>query len=71
MRYIRNGSLHGSLLDSEVNDDTISSIDTAFFVDRAEPLQALQRAQQDSIWPLGELKVGHEFLLLFEAAGIP
>ena len=45
----------------------ISSVDTNFFVDHAEPLKALNRVREGGLdWPLGELLDGHEFLLMIE-----
>ena len=45
----------------------VSSVDSGFFVDHAEPLEALAWVRQEMVWPLGELADGHEFLLILEA----
>ena len=65
--YIKNAKFHGSLFDLAVTDGAISSVDTGFFVDHTEPLEALGRARRDTDWPLGELIDGHEFLLILDA----
>jgi hypothetical protein len=45
----------------------VSSVDTNFFVDHTEPLEALAFVKENMDWPLGELIDGHEFLLILEA----
>ncbi|KAI9812988.1 MAG: hypothetical protein M1832_006425 [Thelocarpon impressellum] len=65
--YIVDAKPHGSFFDPKVNDGTISSVDTGFFVDHTEPLDALQEAREHMDWPLGDLVEGHEFLLVIEA----
>lgn len=40
--YIRNAKPHGKVFDPEVADGTISCVDTSFFVDHTEPLEALE-----------------------------
>ncbi len=69
--YIKNAKLHGSLFDPTVTDGAISDVDTGFFIDHTEPLEALERARKDRDWPLGELIDGHEFLLIHEAKHQP
>ena len=68
VRYIQYGALHGSLFNAMVNDTTVSSIDTSFFIDLTEPLKTLEIVQRRNGWPLGELLEGHEFLLVIENA---
>ena len=67
VNYINGAKLRGSLFDSTVNDGTISSVDTQFFVDHTEPLEILGTVRNEIFWPLGELVDGHEFLLILEA----
>jgi hypothetical protein len=45
----------------------VSCVDTGFFVDHNEPLEALAWVREGMDWPLGELLDGHEFLVVFEA----
>ncbi|KAL8951508.1 MAG: hypothetical protein Q9183_007454, partial [Haloplaca sp. 2 TL-2023] len=65
--YISGAKLHGSLFDSDVNDDTISSVDTRFYVDHTEPYEALECVRESDDWLLGDLVDGCEFLVVFEA----
>jgi hypothetical protein len=67
VRYIRDAKLQGRIFDARISDGTISSVDTGFFVDHTEPLEALNYVREDRGWPLGELNDGHEFLLILEA----
>ncbi|KAI9797318.1 MAG: hypothetical protein M1825_006016 [Sarcosagium campestre] len=53
--YIKDAKLRGSLFDPEVTDGTISCVDTGFFVDHSEPLEALKIVREDTSWPLGDL----------------
>ncbi|KAL2045869.1 hypothetical protein ABVK25_011972 [Lepraria finkii] len=39
--YVRDAKLPGSLFDPEDSSGLVSSVDTDFFVDHAEPLEAL------------------------------
>jgi hypothetical protein len=68
--YIRAAKLRGELFEAEDTKDTkglLASVDTRFFVDHAEPLEALGCARESMEWPLGELLDGHEFVLILEA----
>jgi len=65
--YVRDAKLRGSLLDSKSAGGQVSSVDTGFFVDREEPLEALKRVRKSMDWPLGESLDGHEFLLVLQA----
>lgn len=67
VKYIRDSKVHGSLFNSKVTDGTVSCVDTQFFADHTEALEALQSVQEDDDWLLGELLDGHEFLFLVEA----
>ena len=67
VEYLRNATARGSLFDDDVTDGTTSAVDTGFFVDHTEPLEALEDIRMQIYWPLGELLDGHEFLLILEA----
>ncbi len=43
------------------------SVDSGFYVDRNEPLEALAWVREEMDWPVGELFDGLEFLLILEA----
>lgn len=62
--YVRDAKLRGSLFDPTDTSGVVSSVDTDFFVDHAEPLKALAWIREGLDWPLGELHDGHEFLIL-------
>lgn len=65
--YVRNAELRGRLFDPEDTSGLVSSVDTGFFVDHEEPLEALTWVRESMDWPLGELFDGHEFLLILQA----
>ncbi|KAI8635013.1 hypothetical protein F5Y19DRAFT_470064 [Xylariaceae sp. FL1651] len=62
--YVKEAELRGSLFNPEDTSGVVSSVYTKFFVDHAEPLEALAQVREGLEWPLGELLDGHEFLLL-------
>ncbi|MCJ1257951.1 hypothetical protein MMC24_005779 [Lignoscripta atroalba] len=64
--YVKDAKLHGSLFDTEDANGLVSCVDTGFFVDHTEPLEALASVRGEMDWPLGELIEGHEFLLILE-----
>lgn len=68
--YVRDAKLRGSVFSCGEKDNThlVSGVDTEFFVDHAEPEEALMDIHMHGswTWPLGGLPEGHEFLLLFE-----
>lgn len=64
--YVKEAEIHGSLFDSEDTSGAISSVNTNFFVDHTEPLEALAEVRERLDWPLGELLDGYEFLLVLE-----
>lgn len=66
IEYVRNAELCGNLFDPDDTSGVVSSVCTHFFVDHAEPLEALKWVRQGLSWPLGELLDGHEFLLIIE-----
>ena len=65
--YIKDAKLRGSLFNPDVTDGTVSCVDTSFFVNHTEALEALGYVREVTDWPLGELVDGHEFLLILEA----
>lgn len=66
--YVRDAKLCGSLFEENVSDGAVSCADTAFHVDHAEPLEALEALEERDIqWPLGNLREGCEFLVLFKS----
>ena len=65
--YVRDAKLRGSLFDPEDSSGLVSSVDTGFFVDHEEPLEALAWVRESMDWPLGELLDGHEFILILQA----
>lgn len=65
--YVKEAKLRGSVFNREDTSGLVSSVDSGFFVDHNEPLEALAWLREDMDWPLGELFDGHEFLLIFEA----
>ncbi|KAL1962421.1 hypothetical protein VTN77DRAFT_9692 [Rasamsonia byssochlamydoides] len=64
--YVRAARPHGSLFNSGNTDGAVSSVDTNFFIDHTEPLEALASVRETMDWPLGELLDGHEYLIVFE-----
>jgi hypothetical protein len=66
--YVRNAKVRGKLFNPEYSSSgLVSFMDTAFYVDHSEPLEALERVRESKDWHLDELLDGLEFLLLFEA----
>ena len=71
IRYVKEAKLRGSLFNPEHSGGLVSSVDTGFWVDHTEPLEALAWARDNVDWPLGELHEGHEFLLVSEVTRRP
>ncbi len=65
--YIKDAKPTGNLFNPEAADGTVSCVNTSFFVDHTEPLEALECVREEMDWPLGEVIDGHEFLLILEA----
>ena len=65
--YVKDAKLCGSVFDPGDTSGLVSCVDTRFFVDHNEPLEALQYLKVEMEWPLGELLDGHEFLFIAEA----
>jgi hypothetical protein len=66
IKYIKDSRVCGTLFDSKDISGMVSGVDSNFFVDHEEPLEALAWLQEDGSWPLGDLKDGHEFLFLVD-----
>ncbi|KAI1754175.1 hypothetical protein F4782DRAFT_45539 [Xylaria castorea] len=66
--YVRNAKLRGRLFDPEDTSGLVASVDTGYFVDHEEPLEALARVRESMDWPVGELLEGHEFILILQAS---
>ncbi|KAI1343673.1 hypothetical protein F5Y15DRAFT_173699 [Xylariaceae sp. FL0016] len=64
--YIRDAQLSGSLFHPEDDTGLVSGVNTNFFVDHIEPLEALHDLQENGLWSLGDLPEGHEFLVMLE-----
>ena len=64
--YVKDAKPRGSLFNPEDTSGLVSSVDTGFWVDHTEPLEALAWTKDIVDWPLGELHDGHEFLLVLE-----
>jgi len=65
--YVRNAKLQGQLFNPKDACGLVSSVDTAFYVDHEEPLEALAWVRESMEWPLGELLEGYEFILVLQA----
>ncbi|KAK2018661.1 hypothetical protein LZ32DRAFT_634731 [Colletotrichum eremochloae] len=66
--YIREAKLRGSLFHCDDTSGMVSGVDSNYYVDHAEPFEALAWFKEGGNWPLGELPEGHEFLFLVEKA---
>jgi len=65
--YVRDAKLRGRLFNPKDTSGLVSSVETGFFVDHEEPLEALAWVRESMDWPLGELFDGHEFILILQA----
>lgn len=66
INYVKDAKLCGSLFSQNDTTGLVCGVNSDFFVDHAEPLQALDWFKQMGTWQLGDLPDGHEFLLLFD-----
>ena len=71
INYVRDAKLKGRLFAPDDTSGLVSSVDSGFFVDHEEPLEALAWVRESLNWPLGELLDGYEFLVLLEARRRP
>lgn len=62
--YIRDSKLCGTIFDALDASGMVSGVNTHFFVDHKEPLEALEVVKDQWEWPLGSLPEGHEYLLI-------
>ncbi|OJD10138.1 hypothetical protein ACJ73_09921 [Blastomyces percursus] len=62
--YIRKARQCGTLFETKDSTGLVCGVDTGFFVDHEEPLEALELVRHIRQWPLGELLDGHECLLI-------
>ena len=69
IKYLQDAKLCGSLFEENCTSGAISSVFTNFYVDHAEPLQALSVYKAHQQWVLGELLDGHEFLIILPVQG--
>ncbi|OQD70417.1 hypothetical protein PENDEC_c023G01060 [Penicillium decumbens] len=51
--YIRNAELCGTIFDVRDTSGMVSGVNTSFFVDHTEPLEALAEVEREWQWPLG------------------
>ncbi|EFW14307.1 hypothetical protein D8B26_007052 [Coccidioides posadasii str. Silveira] len=65
--YVREAKLCGSLFEPEDPTGLICGVNTGFFVDHEEPLEALKMVKETWVWPFGDLLDGHEYLLVLPA----
>lgn len=65
--YIRDAELRGTIFGSDDTTGIVSGVNTKFFVDHEEPLDALRLVQEDWQWPLGDLPDGYEYLIIMPA----
>jgi hypothetical protein len=65
--YIKDATLRGTIFQPEDTSGMVSGVNTGFFVDHEEPLEALQAVRETWQWPLGDLRDGHEYLLVMLA----
>ena len=64
--YVQNAKLCGSIFSPGETNGLVSGVNTEFFVDHREPLEALSWLREQGLWPLGDLPNGQEFLVVFE-----
>lgn len=62
--YVKDAKPCGSLFGPSDASGLVSGVDTQFFVDHTEPLEALDEVRKQWDWPLGALPDGQEYLLI-------
>ncbi|EEP82640.1 predicted protein [Uncinocarpus reesii 1704] len=65
--YIGEAKLRGTLFEGSSSTGLVCGVDTGFFVDHKEPLEALEIVRETRQWPLGNLLDGHEYLLVLQS----
>ncbi|KAI6463129.1 hypothetical protein MCOR16_009094 [Pyricularia oryzae] len=68
--YIKEATLCGSLVNADDQSGLVLGVNTSFYVDHTEPLEALKTVREDWAWPFGDLPDGHEYLLILEGRGL-
>ncbi|KAL5933763.1 hypothetical protein ACKVV1_000023 [Pyricularia oryzae] len=68
--YIKEATLCGSLINADDQSGLVLGVNTSFYVDHTEPLEALKTVREDWAWPFGDLPDGHEYLLILEGRGL-
>jgi len=69
--YVKMARPTGSLFDQGDQTGAVCCADTAFWVDHAEPLAALNAIKEDGIkWPFGDLPDGCEFLVFVSRSSV-
>ena len=65
--YLVDKPLIGNMLaDTDTNTTGLNlQIDSGFYTDHSDPLEALNSLQDEVNWPLGPLLDGHEFIAIF------
>ena len=63
IEYLKNIKLRGEIFEDNCTSGAVSCVYAEFYVDHAEPLEALQIFKHRG-WCLGELLDGHEFLVI-------
>jgi hypothetical protein len=64
LKYLHGAQPRGSLFEENCASGAISCLDTKYFVDHKEPMNALAIFRETGGWSLGELLDGHEYLLI-------
>ncbi|KAL3951836.1 hypothetical protein ACCO45_013553 [Purpureocillium lilacinum] len=67
--YVRDAKLCGKLF-GDASSGLVAGIDSRFFVDHAEPMQALKEIKQHWDWPLGDLPEGCEYLVVMPSTRV-
>jgi len=70
IEYLKDIKLRGELFEDNCTSGAVSCVNTEFYVDHAEPLDALGVYKQTTGWCLGELPDGHEFLIILPVASV-
>ncbi|KAH9941561.1 hypothetical protein B0H21DRAFT_696827, partial [Amylocystis lapponica] len=61
VEYLKGARLCGSLFGEDRSDGAVSLVNTNYFIDHAEPKEALKQYFEENKWHLGQLRDGHEF----------
>ena len=58
--------LHGSLFEDDCVTNAVSLINTQFYVNQSQALEALDNYKKEKQWCLGDLFEGHEYVLVLK-----